>query len=42
MTTEEFQRLYELYMSDRKNNKLTPSIRDFMVWVQEEGYDYED
>lgn len=33
------ERLYELYLQDCRAKELTPSVRDFVVWAQEEEYD---
>jgi hypothetical protein len=31
-------RLYELYKQDCNTNNITPTIRDYLVWLEEEGY----
>lgn len=33
------ERLYELYVEDCRQSKLTPTVRDFMVWCQQNDYD---
>lgn len=35
-------RLWELYLNDCQQKHLTPSPQDYMVWLQEEGYDEDD
>jgi len=32
---DDMQRLYELYLVDCEASKLTPSVRDFTIWLQE-------
>lgn len=35
-TEDSEQRMYDLYIIDCMNKGLTPTIRDFVVWKQEE------
>jgi len=35
------ERFWEMYLMDCKGQGLTPSIKDFIIWLQEEGYDFD-
>lgn len=38
----EIQRLWELYLVDCGNKDIKPGLSDYVVWLSEEGYVYEE
>lgn len=39
---DEMHRLYEMYMNYCENHDFEPSVRDWVIWLSEEGYIDED
>lgn len=35
---QEIHRLWELYLQDATTKKLRPTVKDFTIWLEEEGY----
>lgn len=38
LSSQEGQRLFELYQEDCKLQEVNASVSDFAVWLEEEGY----
>lgn len=36
------ERLWEMYVMDCRATELTPSIKDFLVWCEDQDYDLPD
>lgn len=40
-TVDTDERFWEFYLQDCRVANLTPTIRDYIVWLEEEGYDFD-